>query len=502
MRVVPGGVLPALFLGLGVSHLSLAFFAWGEAFTLKIILLGAMFLVLTVFEWRRNGDPITAAGMIGMGGGLIFFLRPIGLPGQGVTSPGALINQRPFAGPAIEAASIAATQIAVFLLFFGFVYFYTVFKPGNRLPYHPPPTDHPNRSDPDVTTLRQVRRSGVLLVAGLVVAISAAALLVQSSGGLQNHFFGVANRSSFLAGRVFLTLGYVPLVVVLTVNILIRRRCPDVETWTPLRVAAAAALVVIALATGGRGPLILGAMVPLLLLKQIGPRPLRTGALVGFGLFVVAGAMVMSIVLRDNVYTSGQAVRELQERPVATLVDRLTSGVEARPFDSLILLNELDGTGDLEFQNGTTYAKVPTWFVPGSIIPSKDGGANTWFTKTYLPTFYYPNEVETSISAIGEGYANFAWPGVALIGSLVGWAAARFGRLKRCGSIGSDALYVILTPVFFSFVRGDAYQNLSLAVAIVLAVWATVGLSRPPQLRGTRARRAAEAASLRQLVQR
>ena len=48
------------------------------------------------------------------------------------------------------------------------------------------------------------------------------------------------------------------------------------STWSPLGLISATALLGIAFVTGGRGPLLLGAILPLLLLKQLGGRPFRT----------------------------------------------------------------------------------------------------------------------------------------------------------------------------------------------------------------------------------
>jgi hypothetical protein len=189
------------------------------------------------------------------------------------------------------------------------------------------------------------------------------------------------------------------------------------------------------------------------------------------------------------------------------LLERLTSGAETRPFDSLILLNEAQEGGRLDWQFGWTYLAVVTWFLPGSIFPWKPGGANTWFTKEYLPGFYYPFHIETSISAIGEAYANFAWLGIVVVGALLGWAAARLSTRYRVASLLGTVLYVVLTPLFFSFVRGDSYQNLSLiafaatiAAVMVKLVQDTSG--RPRRARAQVVRPAPEADGILRSMQR
>lgn len=432
-----------------------AIVSWSGSYGLKIGINAALLMYLIAAEWRRAGHPVTPVGIIGLGGLLIFVLRPYMLPQLGVTSPGAEINNRAFTGEAVQAASVAATQVGVFLVALGFVYFARPRRAGAA-----------QRERVQAAELA-VRRAGSVLVIALLIAGVCALRLVQSSGGLEAHLSGVANRSSFLAGRYFLTLGYVPLAVGLVYYQLLRQRSGRQATWSPLVLAATASLLASAFLTGGRGPLILGAVLPLVLVKQFGPKPLRAPALAAIGLALIGGAMVMSILLRDNVYTGGVAAVGLRDNPVETLIDRLTSGTETKPFDSLVLLNEIDRRGELPLQWGRTYAKAPTWFIPGSILPTKDGGANAWFTRNYLPSFFYPSHVETSISAVGEGFANFGWIGVVLAGAVTGLAASAFARLREGGSVRRTTFAVMLTPVFFSFVRGDSYQNLSLAALII-----------------------------------
>jgi hypothetical protein len=107
------------------------------------------------------------------------------------------------------------------------------------------------------------------------------------------------------------------------------------------------------------------------------------------------------------------------------------------------------------------------------------GGANTWFTRTYLPRYYYPDHIETSISAPGEAFANFGALGVVIVGLLTGVAAGTFTRAVSGGGLVAFAASAKVAPLFFSFVRGDCYQNFSLALLVfclcALAVRYVVG---------------------------
>jgi hypothetical protein len=418
--------------------------------------LGAMLLSLGGHEWRRVGHPLTPAGIVAMGGLLLFFLRPLTVASAGTTTAGALADTRMFIGVTVEAAGLALLQLITFFAAFILMYLQTLY--GRTRSAAPREVGFASQS-------AHLHRTALLLGLSIALAVTITTVLVYSSGGIVAHFGGVSLRSAFLSGRYYMTLGYVPLSISLCLYVIVRRgHYPDRSPWTSLATTGAVVLVLTAFATGGRGPVILGAVIPLLILKQLGPRPLRTASLLAVGLTVVAGAMVMSLVLRENSYTGGAALSQLSDRPLASLLERLTSGAETRPFDSLILLNEADLQGRLDLQMGRTYLTVPTWFLPGSVATWKSGGANTWFTMEYLPRFYYPDHIETSISAIGEAFANFGWVGVPLAGAAVGWFAARISAYRGSPTVHATLIYVVLSPLFFSLVRGDSYQNLSLII--------------------------------------
>jgi hypothetical protein len=177
--------------------------------------------------------------------------------------------------------------------------------------------------------------------------------------------------------------------------------------------------------------------------------------------------------VRNSNFDQGRSLDQLTTDPVGVLLEQLTSGAETRPFDSLIRLNEAEAEsqgGAFEFQNGATYAAVPAWFIPRALWEGKpSGGGNTWFTSTYVPRFYGEQKVETSLSAIGEGYGNFGLPGVALAGGVIALIASALtrGRFARKGLFGAT-ITVSLTPILFSVLRGDAYQGGSLMIATVL----------------------------------
>ncbi len=448
-----------LYFAMLIFAVPLAWMLLGDAsFSALAVFIGIALGALALFEVRRVGHPLTPAGVAALGGILIFALRPLTVAAAGTTTPGALLDTRQFAGMGIAAGVTSLLQVATFFTAFGVAYMLLLGRPG------PPPIERAPVSD------AVVRRSGMLLVLMVVFASGCALLLVETSGGLSAHFGGVSVRSSFLEGRYYLTLSYIPLTAALALYVLARRHA-GLHEWTPGAITAAVILCGVGFTTGGRGPLLLGVIIPLLILKQTGPSKLsaKTLAIIGAGLLL--GAMVMSLFLREGVYDEGASIRRLQDDPVGTLLDRLTSGAETRPFDSLILLNEMDAAGAVPMLLGTTYAAVPSWFIPGALAPWKNGGANTWFTQTYVPRFYYPDHIETSISVIGEAFANFRYPGIIAVGLIVGIAAARLSVKRSGDGLIKVLLSAMLTPLFFSFIRGDAYQNLSAAALVLGCIW-------------------------------
>jgi Flp pilus assembly pilin Flp len=433
-----------------------------------ILLLAVMLVCLIIVEVRRVGHFLTPAGILAVGGLLLFVLRPLTILDSGYTTATNMAQTQVFTGPLVSAGSLAQLQVGLWFSAFGLVYFFWLFHPRFE-------RQNPATASQEVTTSAAVGRARLLVIGAAILAATLSATLVTLQGGISTFFEGLSNRSGFLSGLFFFTIGYLPLTVALSGYLLTRRRRPDLKVWDSLAVSALVVLILSAFATGGRGPLLLGVIVPMLILKQAGPKPLRMRHLVLIGLGTVIAAMVMSIVLRENVYSQGEALADLTTDPIGTLGQRLTSGSETRPFDSLILLNSEDAKGNLQPQLGLTYVKDLTYFVPSSVYPGKDGGANAWFTRTFAPSFYYPYEVETSISAIGEGYANFWHYGILLSGAIVGFVASRIGL--RPGQTMAGQLYAVtLTPLFFSFMRGDSYQNLPTilltagAAALVLKV--------------------------------
>lgn len=424
-----------------------------------IAVLASMTALLIGYEWRRIGHPMTPAGIIGITGLLVFALRPMTVAVYGTTTAGAKADTRMFSGATLEAANVAMIQVILFYGVLGLAYF------GMRARKNAPAP----ASSSEVTSEVSVRKAGMILGIAITLALLCAATLIQGSGGLTAYLSGLSLRSSFLAGQYFLTLAYIPLSVALVLYVLVRRACPTMKPWNSYASIGAAALLLSCFVTGARGPLLLSGIIPLLLLKQAGPRRFSGRTLLVLGIGLIVAAMVMSLFFRENAFDNGASLRELQESPIRTLLDRLTSGAETRPFDSLILLNEVQLAGEMPWQLGWTYLTVPLWFLPGSLVDAK-GGANTWFTSTYLPRYYYPDNIETSISAIGEAFANFGYAGIVVAAAALGYACSRIGLRTQGQNIRPTAVAILLTPIAFSIVRSDTYQTFSVIILTLVCI--------------------------------
>ncbi len=475
-RVLTGQrwALLAVIAAVGVlaATVSIGLLGGGFSYATLILILAALLVSIIVREVLVVRDVVTPAGIVAATGVLMFVLRPITVATTGVTSPGALADSRQFTPALRDAASIALTWCILFFAAFALVYYWRVAHARARL--SPLAGARPAPMSEQGVRVRDVSATALQSAAVLTafLALATTALLIQSSGGISGYFSGISNRSEFLSGRSFLVFGYVPVQVALIATVLHRRRL-GLPVWRTLPVLlAVGALIVAGLAGGGRGPFIVGVALPLLMLKQVGPKPLSLRAIGAFGAVMLLFAVGYSVFVRGAQFDDGRSAAAFQSDPVGTTISQLSSGAETRPFDSLIRLSEVQAQPDFVYQWGATYAAVPSWFVPRGLWEDKPyGGGNTWFTSTYVPRYYGAARVETSVSAVGEAFGNFGWIGVGVAGAALGVLAGAFSRerLARRSLLGATAT-VCLTGQLFSLVRGDLYQGGSVTIATLAVV--------------------------------
>lgn len=436
---------------------AVAVFAWATDMPLTLLLpvvaLAALAVTAVLVEISRTGDFLTGTGMAALAVLAFFVLRPVTIWAQNRTSPGAIADQRPVRQALEGPMADAALAVLVFFI----CAFATVWILRSRRPRI---TVRPASAD------LAPHRSAALVLVTALAASAALGALVLSSGGPSAYLSQLANRSSYLSGSTYLTLGYIPVVVAVVVHVIACREVGRAPGATALFGSAAA--VGVAMFSGGRGPVILGVVLPLLVLKQLGPKPFRLRTLVTATAALAFSAVAYAIVLRDSTFAGKSAREGLYTNPLGTVTDRLLDGGEFQSFDSLIRLFEASGQSGFQFASGSTYFTAPWWFVPRGLAADKPfGGGNTWFTENFVPRFYGSDRVETSISVVGEAFGNFGWVAVPVVGMAFGAVLWLLGRRHATSAFRAAAI-VLLTPMIWSWTRSDLFHNLGTGVAALL----------------------------------
>ena len=251
--------------------------------------------------------------------------------------------------------------------------------------------------------------------------------------------------------------------------------------------------------TGGRAALILGTVVPVLLILHRTRRNIRLKVLVPVLAIVVVVFVGMRVVTRDVVHEAnrGKTRTQLVTSALMDLPADTVGGRDAVLFDSLTRLVEAEAHGS-EILRGRTYAAILTFPVPRAIWAGKPlGGGNAWFTSTYYPNFYGQGNVETSISLLGESYANFGPAGVVVVFFLFGWVLSTlYARMMGDARATAVPIYAVTFAHLIQIVRGDAFHAVtSWAMIVVLLLLARPMIVRQAGFaRGTRVRPTAVAA--------
>jgi len=228
--------------------------------------------------------------------------------------------------------------------------------------------------------------------------------------------------------------------------------------------------------TGGRATLLLGTLLPALVVVHYLRKPLAGSALLAIaaaGLVVFVG---MRVATRDVVYEGREQSRtDVFRAALFDLPAQTVGGREVIAFDSLVTL--VGGSQDSGMPlNGRTYSPIATFPIPRALWPDKpEGGGNAWFTRTYFPAYYGPHRIETSVSFVGESYANFGAAGVVVLPFALGLALSLLYRsLRATSDVRFVVAYALLLGYFFTLLRGDAFHSVTgaaMTFALLLVLW-------------------------------
>lgn len=323
----------------------------------------------------------------------------------------------------------------------------------------------------------RVWMTAVLVAASLFVAVGAYYSLIASVGGIGAYIDALSQRSGFFFGRGYLNLAALPLKVVTLLLFCHAISAGRVDGGRRVLLGGLIFAVLVGdFLSGGRAAILTGTMLPLLVVFHYVRRRLPGTTLAVFALIALLMFVSIRVLTRDAVYageSQGSAnTGALVVEAVRHLPDTTVGGQEAIPFDSLLFL-QVQARHGLNIQHGRTYLPIFTFPVPRSLWPEKPlGGGNAWFTSTFFPKFYGPQKTETSISMIGEAFANFGRVGVPIVLFLFGLllAAARWG-LGRVTTPRGMVMYAVTVGYSINVVRGDAFQSVTRYVLTIALVW-------------------------------
>lgn len=425
---------------------------------------------IAAFSIIRERDPLAPALLMSLVLFALYVLRPLYVLSANRIGPTRAADDQAVT-PAVHDAMARASGIALLgVLAFGVGYILraTSGRPADAAALR-------TRMRNLVLDVSYPRFYATIVGAGLV-ALYAYWRLIAGAGGFHAYLDQLSVRSGFFFGRAYLTDVAIPFkvaVLALLAVQLVR------QSWSRRASFFAGGLIAVALIgdflTGGRAAILLGTALPVTVLVHYLRRRLSIAVLIPLALCGVLVFVAARVITRDAVYAhesrTTAVASAFRDLPAQTVGAR-----EAVPFDSLVVLVNRREDQQLPLQLGRTYTSIPSFVVPRAVWPSKPiGGGNAWFTSRYFPVYYGTERIETSLSFVGESYANFGTTGVIALMFLLGLALAKLYRWLLGGDhVWRVLIYALILGEVFQLLRGDAFHAVTTFEVVLVATGAVL----------------------------
>lgn len=316
------------------------------------------------------------------------------------------------------------------------------------------------------------------------IVISAVSLLLlmdlaRDAGGLLDFILLGYGATASMFGKGYLAIG-LPWMFVASLFLFYRFTTRRKKIDLLVFVLALAVVVFMQVILGARGMLLYIGLT-LLTYWHTAVRPISTKFIAAVAIVLFLSLNVLGI-LRSSKYADlsdvwTKTAGTYEEPDVSgNLFYTLTTGEFVVPFETLPQMITSVGT-EVSPQFGLTYLKMPLFWIPSALFPSRPLPLANWYMEKFYGGGYGLNEGRQFFFT-SEGYLNFGPFGV--LGTMLfwGWCLGAVHRYRQlaCGEPGALMLYALTVAFIFRGIAGDSVslfvglpeQSLS---AAVLGIW-------------------------------
>jgi hypothetical protein len=182
-------------------------------------------------------------------------------------------------------------------------------------------------------------------------------------------------------------------------------------------------------------------------------------------------------------------VRDIEIGSLKVYVETLNVLVEERELVFKVFMGRMDmlpqmadafelaRVGQLKFEAGMSYIYAVLHAVPRNLWPDKPPLTAAYITELVNP-YVFADGVNVYPSAMLEGYMNFGWMGVILIGIVLAWLSRFYDRALRGGTLRTQALALMAFTFPMQLINEGMHSNIFgilLYIAAIFGVWMMAG---------------------------